>query len=454
MGFNLRVSLHVAGMLVTLVLLAWCVSNTRYYATMTVLSLLLVAQVAGLLRMLHSTNRELERFMQALHYMDFTQRFHGKAGGGSFASLGASFNQVLDRLRNVRSEREQQAAWLHNLVQHLPVAIVVLDENERVVLANTALQRLLQRNTPPVSLAVFQGPAAALAGDIRALQPGREQMHKLARAGDTLQLKLSCTQWRSDGKLQKLVCIQNIEGELEGRELDAWQNLIRVMTHEIMNSVTPLTSLAETAGQCVAESRSLLESGDDTKRVPVLLEDAGEALDIIGKRGQGLLRFVSSYRKLARVPKPAPAVLELRQVFHRLQELLADALREAGVELVCECRPANLQLLADGEQLDQALINLLRNALDAVQAQPQPQIRLRASLEEGGVIAIVVQDNGCGIAAEHLDSIFVPFFTTKRNGSGIGMSLVKQIVRANGGRIGVDSTSGVGTTVRLTFRQY
>lgn len=454
MGFNLRVSLHVAGILATLLLLAWCVSNTRYYATMTVLGLLLLAQVGSLLRMLHTTNRELERFMQALHYMDFTQRFRTRSGGGSFASLGTSFNQVLDRLRDVRSEREQQAAWLQNLVQHLPVAIVVLDEDERVVLANTALQRLLQRNTPPTSLTVFQGPATALADDIRALQPGREQMHKLARGGDTLQLKLSSTQWRSDGKLQKLVCIQNIEGELEGRELDAWQNLIRVMTHEIMNSVTPLTSLAETAGQCVSESRTLLETGDDTARVPALLEDAGEALDIIGKRGQGLVRFVGNYRKLARVPKPVPAVLELRQVFHRLQELLADALREAGVELVCECRPSNLQLVADGEQLDQALINLLRNALDAVQGRQQPLIRLRASLEEGGMIAVAVQDNGCGIAPEHLDSIFVPFFTTKRNGSGIGMSLVKQIVRANGGRIGVDSTPGVGTTVRVVFRQY
>lgn len=454
MGFNLRVSLHVAGILATLLLLAWCVLNTRYYATMTVLALLLIAQVAGLLRRLHATNREIERFLQALHYMDLTQRFRGKAEGNSFASLGASFNQVLDRLRDVRSEREQQAAWLQNLVQHLPVAIVVLDEDERVVLANTALQRILQRNTPPTSLAVFQGPAAALADDIRTLQPGREHMHKLARGGDTLQLKLSSTQWRSDGRMQKLICIQNIEGELEGRELDAWQNLIRVMTHEIMNSVTPLTSLAETAGQCVAESRALLEAGDEAARVPALLEDAGEALGIIGKRGQGLVRFVSNYRKLARVSKPVPTVLELRQVFHRLQELLAEALHKAAVDLACECRPSNLQLVADEEQLDQALINLLRNALDAVQGQPQPQVHLRASLEEGAVISITVQDNGCGIAAEHLDSIFVPFFTTKRNGSGIGMSLVKQIVRANGGRIGVDSTPGVGTTVRLAFRQY
>src|SRR5690606_16106714 len=154
------------------------------------------------------------------------------------------------------------------------------------------------------------------------------------------------------------------------------------------------------------------------------------------------------------VPKPVPAVLELQQCFHRLQELLAEPLREAGVTLVVECRPSNLQLVADEEQLDQALINLLRNAIDAVQDSADPEIRLRASLDAGGVISIQVQDNGCGIAAEQLDNIFVPFFTTKRNGSGIGMSLVKQIVRANGGRIGVESTPGMGTCIRLAFRQY
>lgn len=456
MAYNLRVLLHVLGLLATVLLLAWCALNTRYFATMLVLGLLLVAQVASLLRLVHTTNRELERFLQALHYMDFTQRFRSSVHSSSSASLSSSFNHIMERFLEARGEREREAAWLQALIQHLPVAVMVLDEQERILRTNTALLRLLRRNTPPSSLDLFSGPASALADAVRALQAGNERMHELVYDGETLQLKLSCTLLRTGGLVQKLVCIQNIEGELEGRELDAWQNLIRVMTHEIMNSVTPLTSLADTAEQCVMEGRSLLAANDASSRdrIEGLLEDTQDALQIISKRGQGLVRFVTSYRKLARVPKPVPAVIDLHSAFQRIQDLLAETLRTHDVRMVIDCRPQSLQLVADGEQLDQALINLLHNALDAVVEVADPRISLQASLEAGGIITLTVSDNGCGIDAANLDNIFIPFFTTKRGGSGIGMSLAKQIVRANGGRISVESTLAIGTRIRLSFRQY
>lgn len=457
MGFDARVLLHVAGILLTVVLLGWCLLQTQFYATMLVLALILLAQLWGLLRLVHTTNRELARFLEALKYLDFSQRFSTSGRSGSFRELSAACNALAERLRTARSEREQEAAWLQAVIQHLPVAVLVCAEAERILASNTALQRLLGRVTAPDSLAAIALLDPALATAIRELQPGREQVLRSQRQGETLQLKLSCTLLRSGGTVQKLVCIQNIEGELEGRELEAWQNLIRVMTHEIMNSVTPLTSLADTAGHYVDEARTTLGQSRDAETretLAPLLDDAGSAVHTIGRRGQALLRFVTSYRSLSRLPAPVPRSVQLQDALRSSASLLAAQARQAGVTLLTQCRPSNLELQVDPEQLEQALINLLRNAIEACAGVSDPRVELQATLEAGGLIALTVRDNGCGIAPDMLEQIFVPFFTTKRQGSGIGMSVVKQIVRANGGRIAVASEPDAGTTVRLLFRHY
>lgn len=456
MGFDVRVLLHVAGILLTVLLLGWCALHTQYYATMLVLGLVLLAQVSGLLRLVHTTNRELARFLDAMKYMDLSQSFGTSGRSRSFRELSSAFNAVAERFRLSRSEREQQAAWLLAVVQHLPVAVLVLDERQRVLNCNTAAQRLLGRNSALDSLDAVARGDAALAGAISALQPGDERMLKRQVQADTQQLKLSCTLLRNAGQLQKLVCIQNIEGELEGRELEAWQNLIRVMTHEIMNSVTPITSLAETAEHYMEEGIAALEPHSATAADTALplLRDASSAVGTISRRSQALLRFVTSYRKLSRLPRPQPALLQMRDVLQRVQQLLGEQLRQQHITLQVDVRPQTLQLIADPEQLEQALINLLRNAIDAVAGRNDPRITLTATLEEGGSVALTISDNGCGISADNIDNIFVPFFTTKRGGSGIGMTVVKQIIRANHGRISLTSVPGQGTTIRLLFRQY
>lgn len=455
MAFNLRVMLHVAGILGTVLVFAWCYVNTSYYATMLVLILILLAQVSALLRMVHATNRELVRFLDALKYLDFTQSFSASSGSASFRELGTAFNTVSERFRAARSDKEQLAAWLQAVIQHLPVAVLAMDEQEKILLSNTALMRLLGRTSAPGSLQLISDVNASLATTIRSLQPGKDLVLKLQKGAETLHVKLSCTLLRMSGQQQKLISIQNIEGELEGRELEAWQNLIRVMTHEIMNSVTPITSLAETAEDYVNESKLALHNCSDSKTmdsVAPLLEDAASAVATIGKRGQSLMRFVNSYRTLSRLPNPVPAWLRLNIAFHSVHELLGEQLRAAGVVLDMECKPQTLQIFVDAGQLEQALINLLRNAMEALTEIDSPRISLKASLEDGGVISICVGDNGCGISEENLENIFVPFFTSKRGGSGIGMSVVKQIVRANGGRISVASTPGLGSNIRLSFR--
>lgn len=454
MGFNLRVLLHVSGLLLTIVAFSWCLLHTQYYATMLVLFIVLLLQVSALLRMIHATNRELVRFLEALKFADFTQSFSTTASSNSFRSLGQAFNEILERFRSSRSSKEQQAAYLQAVVQHLPVAVLAFNDEGKIGLSNTALLRLLGRTSAPASIQVLADSHNSLAAAVAALHPGKETTVKVQKKHENLNVKLSCTLLRIHGQQQKLVSIQNIAGELEARELEAWQNLIRVMTHEIMNSVTPITSLAETAEHYVAEIKQALANSSDTQTrasLQPLLKDATTALATIGKRGQGLMRFVTSYRTLSRLPSPKPATLLVSDAFRSVEILLGEQLDNAGIKLVTTCKPENLQLYVDADQLEQALINLLLNALDAVADVPTPCITLSGIQQEAGLVTISISDNGCGISAENIDNIFVPFFTTKRGGSGIGMSVVKQIVRANDGQINIISISNAGSTIRLSF---
>lgn len=454
MGFNLRVILHVLGILLTVLALCWILLNTSYYATLLTLILLLAIQVSALIRYVHATNRELVRFLTAVKYADFSQSFLSPKKSASFRELGRAFDEVIERLRNTRSDKEAQAAYLLAFVQHLPIAVLALDADGKILISNTALRKLLGRTADLNHLSQIAAFNATLAGAITRLHAGQEQSLTLAQGHDTLHLKLSCTLLRAGGRQHKLVSIQNIQSELETRELEAWQNLIRVMAHEIMNSITPITSLSETAEHFIREGVKLIRhAGGDQKanELSALLEDAGSAVSTIGQRGKGLLRFVESYRTLSRLPQPLPAAFRVLDLFQALEKLMAEQAKTLQVDFRLSCTPETLQVIADAAQLEQALINLIKNAFEAVAEVSQARIQMVASMGELGAVNIEVTDNGCGIAPENLDSIFIPFFTTKRGGSGIGMSVVRQIVRLNDGKISVVSELNKGTTIKLVF---
>lgn len=451
MGFNLRVLLHVGGLLLTLSALAWCLTHPGYYATLFTLTLLLLAQVTGLIRHINHTNQELARFLGAVQHGDFSQSFRNISGYSGFQDLGSAFDGVLERLRNERSDKEAQATYLQAFVQQLPIGVFCLHEDGHITLANLACLRLLglkELNHTRQLTAISEKFAVALP----LLEPGQEQSLQIQRLSTGLDLRLTCTVMRSKGQQHKLVSLLDIRSALESRELEAWHNLIRVMTHEIMNSITPLTSLADTASRYISEARHELAQTDNTATKTLdLLEDAASATTTIGKRGAGLMRFVDSYRTLTRLPPPQPRLFEVAGLLRSVDELLQEQALQANIRLECRCQPTNLMLHADADLLEQALINLLRNAFDAVAGAAAPRVTLTAQLIEGGVVTMEVRDNGSGIAADIIDSIFIPFFTTKRSGSGIGLSLVKQIVQLNGGRISVTSSAAAGTCFMLTF---
>lgn len=406
-------------------------------AACALLVCVIVGQAYGLLMMVERSHRTFEQFLDAVAHGDITQKFTGSAEHSPV--LAQAINDVMEQLRSAYAEREAQATFLQALVKHVPVALLSLRAGGELAMTNNAARRLLDRTLPEGS----PERTSWLAG-IDAIAPGKERMLRV-RAGDQmLDLKVSATEIRMRGDVQKLFAIENMTSELEARELAAWRNLIRVLTHEIMNSVTPITSLARTV-EGVAES---LEQSDLGPDAAAELQDIKAAVATIGRRGQGLLEFLENYRSMTRVPEPVLKRIQVRDLYAGLEQLLAADFSAAGVVLKVDVSPDSLTLDGDSRLLEQALINLLTNAKEAVSDVNNGQVTLAGRLAAGHV-ALEVTDNGPGMSAETVDQVFIPFYTTKRGGSGIGLTLCKQIVRAHGGQITIESAPGKGTSVRF-----
>jgi nitrogen fixation/metabolism regulation signal transduction histidine kinase len=354
--------------------------------------------------------------------------------------------RVLKQLRIVRSEREEQARYFQTLVAHVPVALISADERGGVQLLNMAARRLF--GTALAEKAQFARHGEAFAVGMESIRPGSTAILRMERPSGTLQLKVAVTELALGGIRYRLISLQNIESEMSAQEMVAWQTVIRVMAHEVMNSLTPVSSLAATAHDLVAGVIRQLPAEDPRA---VALTDAAEALETVTRRSQGLLHFVQNHRRLTKHLVTQIEVASVQRVFARLQRLLANDLAARDILLTSSVEPETLELAADTELLDQALINLVRNAIEALRDAPAGRIALSALRDPDGRVAIVVADNGPGITPDQREKIFVPFFTTKRQGSGVGLTLVRQIATAHGATVDVSNTPGGGATVRMRF---
>jgi signal transduction histidine kinase len=269
------------------------------------------------------------------------------------------------------------------------------------------------------------------------MKSGNKELVKVEDKNETLQLAIYATELKMREQHFTLVSLQNIQSELEEKEMQAWQNLIRVLTHEIMNSVTPIASLASTVNNLLPDGRSEQKPG---REIDVdSITEMRSALQTIEKRSEGLLHFVDAYRSLTRIPKPDFKIFPVAELFERGAQLMRPRVKEKAVAFSAHVEPATLELTADPQLIEQVLINLLLNAIQAVENQPDARIQLNALMNERGRVVIQVIDNGPGIIEEVRDKIFIPFFTTKQDGSGIGLSLSRQIMRLHRGTITVRS---------------
>jgi two-component system, NtrC family, nitrogen regulation sensor histidine kinase NtrY len=446
--FAVLTGIRVTLLAATLAGLAWLIVNTEWYAGIAITAAVALLQFFALLYSVSVTNREIARFLNAIEFDDASQTFSDRRLGGSFRELGPALNRVMDRLRQTRGEREEQAHLLRSLVEHVPVALLSVYEEGGVRPLNSAARRLFtSRIVQRKEDLNYYGDA--FAQNLLDLAPGATALVKMDRGGAPLHLKAAATQVIISGIPQRLISLQNIESELNAQELAAWQALIRVLTHEMMNSLTPVSSLSSTAHALVSEARTEVP---ENAPYAAKLADAQDALDAVARRSEGLLHFVQSYRRLTKNLVPRIEHFPIRRVFARLERLMGPDFADRGIAFSTALEPETLEVSADAELLDQALINLIRNAIDVLKDQPERRIRLSAKLDADGNIAISVSDNGPGVPAENRERIFVPFYTTKRQGTGVGLSLTRQIALVHGASIDVGDTPGGGATFTLRFR--
>ena len=404
---------------------------------------LLVVIILDLTRYLTRGHQALADFTLSLQYRDFSRHYPAQSGPASLRPLHEAFNQVNATFRELRAEQEGQFQYLQTILALLDTGIVSYDAAGTVAWVNEAFKQTL--HLPYLkNIRALQSRQPALYEAICQAVPGQPAVVKLTVGHQTVQLLVSATQFKLRGEAFTLLAFKNVSQALAESETAAWQQLLRVMTHEIMNSVAPIASLADSLGRHVQRARQQKASDE-------LLDDVGTGIRIIQQRSEGLLRFAQVYRDFSTLASPQRTTLYVQELLQATRQLLAEQLAAQGIEVTLSVRPAHLTLHADGHLLEQVLINLVLNAVQAVIQTPNPRISLLAWSDEQERIVIEVKDNGRGISADILDSIFIPFFTTRPNGSGIGLSLAKQIMQLHQGSIQVYSVEGTGSKFRLWF---
>ncbi len=444
--FRTGVAVRTAALFLTVGAVAWMIANTQWYVTIFLFIAATLYEAIALVRFSSQSSREVARFLDALSVDDLSQSFSGLTADGAHRELGTAMERVLARLRASRSERDEQAQYLQTLVNHVPVALISIDERGAVRLLNMAARRLFESSLTKAEQLARYGESFAVS--FESLSPGNTAILRMERPSGALLLKAAATEIAVRGMRTRLVSLQNIENEMSAQELEAWQTVIRVMAHEVMNSLTPVSSLATTAHDLVKDV--LVQLPTDGPHAAALT-DARDALETVSRRSEGLLHFVRSHRRLT---KPLAARMEsipVQRLFARIQRLLAGDLADRDIRMVSRVEPETLEVAVDAELLDQALINLVRNAIEALRDTPSGEIALSAYRESDGRIAISVADNGPGITPDQREKVFVPFFTTKRQGSGIGLTLVRQIAAAHGASVDVGESPAGGAVVRMRF---
>lgn len=446
--FQIWVTLRVIAIAAVVALAAYTFFETDWRITTILLPALVIAQTIELLRYVSKTNRDLTNFLESIRHHDFTANFSSGARGSSYESLKDSFNGIIQEFRKLEAEKESHYHYLQTVIEHIRVALICFDSNDEVVLMNNAAQELLAK--PYIKrIGALEKVDDQLMATIRSLAPGEKELIKLLVRGELRQVAIQATEFRLIGKDYTLLSLQDIRSELDTHELEAWQKLIRVLTHEIMNSITPVSTLSGVLA-------SLLKDPEGLPRPPASLttedlDDLSTGLSTIESRTRGLMRFVQAYRSLLSIPTPAFQEVVVQEILLRLRTLLKTDLAARNIRLEMDFTGEPITLTADPELLEQVLINLIKNAMEALREQSNGVIELAVFRPKENKVVIEVRDNGPGIDQEFTEQVFVPFFTTKKDGTGIGLSLSRQIMQIHKGSITFRTAPGQGTVFMLEF---
>jgi len=450
MGYkNFRVNIIIRVVVFALsVFILFQTIEKHYLVTPFLLAIFIILQIVSLVRYVDKTNRELASFLESIRFSEFTRSFQIQGMGSSFHELSKAFNDVIKDFQDVRSEKEEHFHYLQSIVQNIDVSIIAYQKDGVVEMVNKAAKKLFQVGSLK-NIKNLEILSPELVQKLLTIKPGEDTLVKVQDEDDILQLAIYATEFKIKNKEIVLATINNIQNVLEEQETEAWQKLIRVLTHEIMNSITPIASLSSTLDLML---KSVVKNEEDAQQLDAeTLQEIQQALQTINKRSTGLLHFVNTYRNLTRIPKPNFKIAKTKNIFDNIELLLEEEIRHHNVEFEVKVEPEDLEIFADEQLIEQVLINLIKNSLHALEGRKNGKITLQALMNKRGRVMIQVSDNGQGILKEVLDKIFIPFFTTKPSGSGIGLSLSRQILRLHNGTISASSVPDKETSFTLTF---
>ncbi len=406
-----------------------------------------VLLVINLISYLNNINRKMSYFFEAVQNNDSTLKFPENIKNKPIRELYQGLNKVNEQIRQLKIESQQREQYFQTLLEHVATGILTFNSKGFVLHANTSVKKLLGMEVL-THLSQIDRINRNLFQVVQNIRPFDQKLVTLTTERGIIELSLKASSIKTTTDELILLSIQDIRNELDEKELDSWMKLIRVLMHEIMNSIAPITSLAESLSKFYTkEGREVLPSEIDEKTIGMTVR----GLNVINEQGSGLMHFVESYRKLTRLPKPEKKLFKVDELVTRVKLLYLSLENSENVKLKVTINPHDLELTADENLISQVLLNLLKNALEAISKYPDALIQLVAGISEKQRVEIQVIDNGPGIPEEIIEQIFVPFFTTRENGSGIGLSLSRQIMRLHGGSITAVSKPGIQTIFKLEF---
>ncbi len=444
--YEWRILVRVALLFITLCVTAFLVMKGRgSYVYLAILIPVVIYELYDFYRFHKKAHDEVSQFVESVHYRDFSRHFDVKHAPLELQPLRRGFNDINTTFKVISKERETQYQYLQKILELVDTGILSYDhQSGETGWMNESLKKML--GIPYLkTIHSLEKRDGLLYQEIIALRPGEGKVVQLTKDRNMIKVLLSATAFQTDGRIYKLIAFQNVDEALDENEAKAWQKLLSVMTHEIMNSVAPISSLADTLKNRLQLASKHIEDEEGT------VEDLELGIITIKRRSEGLLKFAETYRNLNKITTLHLTRIYVRDLFENLLRLMQPSLQQKNIDMDVILKDPELEIEADVNLMEQVMINLLVNAMEAVKDQAQPHIVLSAYKTVNQKLTVKIADNGSGIPADILDKIFIPFFSTKKSGSGIGLSLCKQIMMLHKGNVQVQSTEGEGTAFLLSF---
>jgi nitrogen fixation/metabolism regulation signal transduction histidine kinase len=401
---------------------------------------ILLILITSLFLKIKNHNQKFIDFLKNVKYDDNLLQLDDKKGSNSNKQLQVVLNELADIVNNARLQEKSSKTYFNDILKFIDVGIISYNDNGDIEVFNDKVRQLLKIDSCN-RIQFLEEKFEQLVQVIHDLKPGRSSLTQLEIENQKLELSIGKVKFKKNDQIFYIITLKDIQNELQQEEIETWQKLIRVLTHEIMNSAGPIQSLSSTLIDSFIEIDSKI---DKTERDNIKI-----GLSAIKKRSEGLNSFVQTYRSLTKIPQPIFSTFKLENTINEIVQLFHEKIEESKIKVSIEINPNNLEVLADEKLISQVFINVLKNAIESTFSGKNPEIKISASILENKSVEILFIDNGKGISDENLEQIFIPFFTTKESGSGIGLSLSRQIMLKHKGTIYIQSQENKGTTVQI-----